>query len=237
MERIEGKGLRTHVLKNCMWAGKFSYPECRRTFGSIGRWLSEYHNVVSSGGTARIVTILPGIESYLSEDVHFEAKEKMRLSKELERVSKNPIAHMEFPIVTPHNDITLRNIFINSAEFRVLDWDAMVNPAFPRHVICWWDLIKLLMNIESLLRFRPAVNKDQLEVLWNALWRGYADGIGGPSVSLEEFRTTIMFVIALRYYIGLERGRPAYRIYRKRMGWRYVRALRGELLLGKGSLF
>ena len=237
MERIEGESLLTQVLRNCIWTGKFSHSECCRTFGSIGRWLSEFHNVTANGGTTKIVSMLPEIESHLSQDIHFGVKEKARLRKELEWVSKNPIAHLEFPVVILHNGLILRNFLANDAEFHVVDWDAMAAHHVPRPAICWWDLTTLIMSIESLLRFHPVLNKRRLEELCNALWKGYVDGIMAPSFSLEEFRTTIMFALALRYYSGLGGHPPLYRIYRKRLGWRYTRALRRKLLLGRGSLF
>ena len=88
------------------------------------------------------------------------------------------------------------------------------------------------LNLSTLV-----LSKRRLEELCNALWKGYVDGIIAPSVSLEEFRTTIMFALALGYYSGLGSDRPVYRIYRQRLGWRYARALRRKLSLGRGSLF
>jgi hypothetical protein len=237
LERVEGGSLLTHALKTCMSPGKSSHLECCRTLHSIGRWLSEFHNVTANGRTTRIVSMLPEIESSLSKDVHFDAKEKIQLGDQLKRVSQSSVSYLEFPVVTSHNRLGLRNILSRCREFHIVDWDAMVATRVPRPAICWWDLTTLLMSIESLLRFHPVLSKRRVGELCNALWKGYVGGIMAPSVSLEDFRTTIMFPILMRYYGGFGGERSLHRLYRRRMGWRYARDLRGKLLLGRGSLF
>jgi hypothetical protein len=113
----------------------------------------------------------------------------------------------------------------------------MVHPRFPRQAISWWDLITLLMNIESLMRFRPLTSREKLKELCSALWRGYMDGRSSAQIGLDEFRKSIMFVVVLSYYCGLGSDRPLSRIYRRNLGWRYSRAVRRRLLAGSGSLF
>jgi hypothetical protein len=131
----------------------------------------------------------------------------------------------------------LRNVFVDDDRFHVIDWDAMVHPRFSRLALNWWDLITLLMNIESLLRFRPLTSRQKLSDLCSALWRGYMEGRSSAPIGLAEFRTSIMFVVVLRYYCGLGSDRPLERIYRRNLGWRYSKAVRRRLLAGSGSLF
>ena len=180
--------------------------------------------------------MLPATENVLSGP-HFSVEEQNQLREHLRRLAGSAIAHAEWPLVTPHNDITLRNLFIDQDRFHVIDWDAMVHPRFPRQAIVWWDLITLLMNIESLMRFRPLTSREKLRDLCSSLWRGYMDGRPGTQIGLDEFRKSIMFVVVLRYYCGLGSDRPLYRIYRHNLGWRYSRAVRRRLLAGSGSLF
>jgi hypothetical protein len=198
--------------------------------------MSNWHAVASIGKCTTLASTMPAIESALSGS-DFTAEEQDRLREHLRGLAGRAIAHAEWPLVTPHNDITLRNVFIEDDRFHVIDWDAMVHPRFPRLAMNWWDLITLLMNIESLMRLRPLTSRKKLRDLCTAVWRGYMDGRSSGQIELDEFRTSIMFVVVLSYYCGLGADRPLSLIYRRNLGWRYSRAVRRRLLAGSGSLF
>ena len=197
--------------------------------------MSNWHSVASVGKYTTLASMLPAIEGVLSGS--FAAEEQNQLREHLRRLAGSATAHAEWPLVTPHNDITLRNLFIDDDRFHVIDWDTMVDPDFPRQAIIWWDLITLLMSIESLMRFHPLINREKLRRLCGSLWQGYMEGRSRAQIGLDEFRSSIMFVVVLCYYCGLGSPLPLYRIYHRNLGWRYTRALRRRLLAGSGSLF
>lgn len=236
MERIPGRCLLSAIAAGCVWSGDRLFDRYREALVAIGRWMASWHSVASVGKSTTLGSMLPAIEGAL-DGPHFSVEERNRLREHLRRLAGSAIAHAEWPLVTPHNDITLRNLFIDEDRFHIIDWDAMVHPRFPRQAIVWWDLITLLMNIESLMRFRPLISREKLRDLCSCLWRGYMDARSGAQVGLEEFRKSIMFVVVLRYYCGLGADRPLYRIYRRNLGWRYSNAVRRRLLAGSGSLF
>jgi tRNA A-37 threonylcarbamoyl transferase component Bud32 len=236
MERIPGRCLLSVIAAGCVWSSDRLFDRYRERLVAIGRWMGNWHSVASTGKSTTLAAMLPAIEGVLSGS-HFSVEEQNRLREHLRRLAGSAIAHAEWPLVTPHNDITLRNLFIDQDRFHVIDWDAMVHPRFPRQAIVWWDLITLLMNIESLMRFRPLTSREKLRDLCSSLWRGYMDARPGAQIGLDEFRKSIMFVVVLRYYCGLGSDRPLYRIYRHNLGWRYSRAVRRRLLAGSGSLF
>jgi tRNA A-37 threonylcarbamoyl transferase component Bud32 len=236
MERIPGRCLLSAIAAGCVWSSDRLFDRYRERLVAIGQWMGNWHSVASVGKSTTLAAMLPALEGGLGGS-HFSAEEQNRLREHLRRLAGSAIAHAEWPLVTPHNDITLRNLFIDQDRFHVIDWDAMVHPRFPRQAIVWWDLITLLMNIESLMRFRPLTSREKLRDLCSSLWRGYLDARPGAQIGLDEFRKSIMFVVVLRYYCGLGSDRPLYRIYRHNLGWRYSRAVRRRLLAGSGSLF
>lgn len=237
MERIPGRCLLSAIAAGCVWSSDRLFDRYRERLVAIGQWMGNWHSVASVGKSTTLAAMLPAIEEGVLSGSHFSVDEQNQLREHLRRLAGSAIAHAEWPLVTPHNDITLRNLFIDQDRFHVIDWDAMVHPRFPRQAIVWWDLITLLMNIESLMRFRPLTSREKLRDLCSSLWRGYMDGRSGVQIGLDEFRKSIMFVVVLRYYCGLGSDRPLYRIYRHNLGWRYSRAVRRRLLAGSGSLF
>lgn len=236
MERIRARCLLPALAAGSVWSSERLFDGYRERLDAIGRWMSNWHAVASIGKCTTLASMLPATEGALSGS-HFSADEQHQLRAHLRRLAGSPIAHAEWPLVTPHNDITLRNVFIDDDRFHVIDWDAMVHPRFARQAIVWWDLITLLMNIESLMRFHPLTSRQKLKELCKSLWRGYMEGRSSAQIGLEEFRNSIMFVVVLSYYCGLGSDRPLYRIYRRNLGWRYSRAVRRRLLAGSGSLF
>ncbi len=236
MERIPGRCLLSAIAAACVWSSDRLFDRYRERLVAIGQWMGNWHSAASLGKSTTLASMLPAIEGALSGP-HFSVEEQNQLRQHLRRLAGSAIAHAEWPLVTPHNDITLRNLFIDQDRFHVIDWDAMVHPRFARQAIVWWDLITLLMNIESLMRFRPLTSREKLRDLCSSLWRGYMEGRPGAQIGLDEFRKSIMFVVVLRYYCGLGSDRPLYRIYQHNLGWRYSRAVRRRLLAGSGSLF
>jgi tRNA A-37 threonylcarbamoyl transferase component Bud32 len=236
MERIPGRCLLSVIAAGCVWSSDRLFDRYRERLVAIGQWMGNWHSVASVGKSTTLASMLPAIEGALSGS-HFSVEEQNQLREHLRRLAASAVAHAEWPLVTPHNDITLRNLFIDQDRFHVIDWDAMVHPRFPRQAIAWWDLITLLMNIESLMRFHPLTSREKLRDLCSSLWRGYMDGRSGAQIGLDEFRKSIMFVVVLCYYCGVGSDRPLYRIYRHNLGWRYSRAVRRRLLAGSGSLF
>ncbi len=236
MERIRGRCLLPAIAASCVWSSERLFHGYRERLLAIGRWMSNWHAVASVGKSTTLASMLPAIEGVLS-GAEFTAEEKNQLREHLRRLGASAIAHAEWPLVTPHNDITLRNVFVDDDHFHVIDWDAMVHPYFPPQTIVWWDLITLLMNIESLMRLHPLTNREKLRGLCSSLWQGYMDGQSRAQIGLDEFRRSIMFVVVLSYYCGLGSPLPLYRIYQRNLGWRYSKAVRRRLLAGSGSLF
>jgi len=236
MERIRGRCLLPAIAAACIWSSDRLFDGYRERLVAIGRWMGSWHSAASVGKSTTLTSMVPAIEGTLGGS-DFAVEERNQLREHLRRLAGSAIAHAEWPLVTPHNDITLRNVFVDDESFHVIDWDAMVHPAFPRQTIVWWDLITLLMNIESLMRFHPLISREKLRQLCSALWRGYMGGRSGAQIGLDEFRSSIMFVVVLLYYCGVGSDRPLHRIYQHHLGWRYSRAVRRRLLAGSGSLF
>lgn len=207
-------------------------------FSSIGRWLYTYHSTVETGQSATLNAVIAEIRDRLLIDNHFRHFEKSTICRVLDRIVSQTIADTPFPLVRPHNDFTLRNIFISpDCSFHVVDWDAMVHPEFPRQALCWWDLTTLFLNIQSILRIHPATNKHRVRILCDKLLQGYLEHHWNErGIFAEDYRKNILYVLALKYYLGLESDRPLYQIYNHNMGARYIAKLRKALLEGRGDI-
>ncbi len=118
-------------------------------------------------------------------------------------------------LTRPHNDFSLRNIFIgDDRNFTIIDWDATVHPKFPQIASFCHDLTLFIINIQSLLRFHPLVSHKKISVLNKSFISGYFKESFPYNSEKMNF---IYYVFALTYYTGLIIDRPLYEIYRKRL--------------------
>ena len=78
------------------------------------------------------------ILEYVSQEEIFEHYfEKEIILKHLHRIVKN-YRNEIFYLTQTHNDFTLRNILVEKDDdFKIIDWDAMIHPLFPRVASIW----------------------------------------------------------------------------------------------------
>jgi hypothetical protein len=109
MERIRARCLLPAIAAGCVWSSDRLFDGYRERLVAIGRWMSNWHAVASVGKCTTLASMLPAIEDALSRS-DFAAQEQNQLREHLRRLAGSAIAHAEWPLVTPHNDITLRNV-------------------------------------------------------------------------------------------------------------------------------
>jgi hypothetical protein len=238
MDMRTGINLLGLTLRYSFKANIFPNENLRKLFYQIGHWLQKYHATAKTEETINLRVVVNGVIRELSSSSEFGHREKEVLSNTLKEISNRKISEQEIPLVSPHNDFTLRNLFVQkNGGFYIIDWDAMVHPKFSRKTLCWWDLTTLIINLQSMLRFSPVIGRDRIGNLCDAILDGYFHGNDmTKSASPKEFLQSVYYVYTLRYWLGIESDRPLSKIYSKRMGRRYAEKLRQLLLNGKADI-
>lgn len=238
MEMRTGTNLLSLTLRYSFKANMFPNENLRKLFYEIGNWLQKFHATVNTGETINLTVVVNGMIRELSSSSEFDHREKEVLTNNLREISNRKISHQEFPLIRPHNDFTLRNLFAQkNGGFYIIDWDAMVHPQFSRKTLCWWDLTTLIINLQSMLRIRPVIGHDRIGKLCDGILEGYFhENDMTRSTSPKEFLQCMYYVYTLRFWLGIESDRPLSKIYSKRMGTRYVEKLRNSLLNGQADI-
>jgi len=236
-DAVEGQSL----LKTTLYPAALRNVDDRflsKLYYDIGHWLQRYHRSISNGARATLEEVLDQTVAGIADDETFTIQEKDRLSQVLDRIAGSSVRNCLSPVVSPHNDVTLRNImWRGDGSFSLIDWDSMNNPAFPKRELCWWDLTTFILNMQSLLKVRPFCRRSRLSSLRDEFLRGYFfenDEI--DAITPQDFLQDILYVFALRYWTGITSGRPMWEIYRKNLGSRYSRMMRRALLNGRADL-
>ena len=240
MEMKTGISLLGQTLRYSFFLNLFPNDDLRKLFFEIGFWLQRFHASAETGEKTNLKTIIEEVDSELRSNSSFSQLEKNSLSDVLELLSKRNIAKHEFSLVTPHNDFTLRNLFMrHDGGFNIIDWDAMVHPSFPQKALCWWDLTILIINMQSMLKLEPIIRISRIKTLCSAVIEGYFyenDNVSDSTA--EEFLQYMYYIYTLKYWLGIESDRPLWKVYgtSRGMGGRYVTKLRRILLAGKADI-
>lgn len=103
----------------------------------MGRWLQAFHSSHQTGDSEDLKTVIAGVRDRIHSNTQFSQPEKDRISEVLERIESQPISKVPFPMVRSHKTFTLRNVFVEpDYSFHLVDWDAMVNPNYPKLAMC-----------------------------------------------------------------------------------------------------
>jgi len=233
LNMISGANLKDVVFKHSLLISK-SNNNLQAVFHDIGRWLASYNMSTATGNTTTLSEIISAISVELDDNNHFSEDESKLIKKNLDNIGVLPIAKQKLPLVRPHNDFTLRNLFLREdGSFCIIDWDAMVHPQFLYETLGEWDLAALFINLQSMLRFYPVTSKSRIHALCEALLSGYEqENIQFSNVLSRKSIDNLLYVLTVQYYLGLNSDRPMYVIYHRNFGSRYIRKLRKNLIKG-----
>lgn len=126
----------------------------------------------------------------------------------------------EHGLVKPHNDLTLRNFLVEpSGHLRIIDFDALVHPAFPDTLPPQRDIAVTAVNIAITAARLPTVTTKYGEKLVGELIQRWA-----KHLQLDDQHNSVHEQID-----GLIRGdidRPLHEIYASRAAQRWIARLR-----------
>lgn len=239
MEMITGRSLLKLTLKHGICLNLRSINTLSGIFYGIGQWMHKYHSSIGTGKVSTLGALIEQVSAELHTNMTFNTLEKRTISGTLSDIGSTNIADKPFPLVRPHNDFTLRNLFVgNNGGFYVLDWDMMIHPKCPNEALCWTDITMLILNLQSMLRIYPIIGRNRIRKLCVALLNGYftEDSMVVNQTTPEEFFRHILYVFAIKYWLGFDNYLPMHKIYEKHGGWRYAEKLRKDLLLGRADI-
>lgn len=218
MDRVEGSRALPRFL--LLAAGR-RHRHLTDRVTQCARWLAGFHALtLEEQGTmaqtaAPILAAMHGGPYTAAEASHADA-------------IVSAVADHPSPVARQHNDFTLRNILWGPRDhIAVVDWDALVHPAFPRVSDVWHDVGAFLVNVDSLTRYAPAVRWSLVDRLQAVFLDAYAEASG-----IDPVTARVGALLArLRLDLGLvERDLAA--IYSGRRGAAFVLAHRRRLLSG-----
>ena len=221
-------------MKNILLFPKHMPSWIKEIFFNIGIWLKNFHSAMSSRKPIFVVDVIEEINLAIKKSNYFSKLQKKLVFEHLncikDRIGSNAILNS----VSPHNDFSLRNIIADKrGNFSIIDWDAMSHREFPKNASIYHDLTNFLINVQSLIKFRPFVSTVKIESLLNCFLTGY---FNTPVKSLGSQLEDMLYIFTMKEFIGLSGDRPLYQVYKKRLGFRFIKILEKMLLNGNATI-
>jgi hypothetical protein len=202
-------------------------------FAANGAKMRQFHDACAPTQAIAVDAIVAQAARLTRETPHFTAAEKQAVLAHLADChSALPMAVL--PAVTLHNDWVLKNIIVarDGADL-VIDCDSMRHPPNWR----WFDVVYLLLNVESQQKWRPLVTAAMVERLWQEFWRGYIGAQGLPDGLTREQLAAILYIVRIEWLVGGTVREPYFEIMNGRVDRRYLCGLKESVLRGRYSLF
>lgn len=230
---FDGTSLLKHTLRRALFFYRPLPQQFVHLYYNLGRWLQQYHEAVATDETVEMADVLVSLDNALEEDNYFTEKKKKILMGHLNNIRNSTIGSLTLTLVRTHNDFTLRNILLSDRGFGIIDWDAMVHPELPDRASVWNELTYFLLNLQSMQRFRPLISSGRIRMLNQSFLRGYFEK---NSLTRFDCFNELFYVFTLRSFLGIDSDRPLWKIYRPRLGGRYIRFLEKSLLRGSADI-
>lgn len=202
-------------------------------FAANGAKMRQFHDALPAAQAIAVADIVEQAAGLTRATPYFSAPEKDIVLAYLARCrAALPMAAL--PAVTAHNDWVLKNIIVlPDGTDRVIDCDSMRHPPNWR----WFDVVYLLLNVESQRKWSPLVTAASCERLWLAFWQGYVGARGLPDRLTPAQLAAILYIVRLEWLVGGTVREPYFEIMDGRLDKRYLRRLRKSVLAGHYSLF
>jgi hypothetical protein len=101
----------------------------------------------------------------------------------------------------------------------------------------WFDIVYLLLNVESQRKWFPLITLPMLCRLWRAFWRGYIGDMGVPDGLSVEQLAAILYIVRIEWLVGGTIRPPYFEIISGPAKRRILRSLTRSVLRGHYSLF
>jgi len=202
-------------------------------FASNGAKMRRFHDAFPASGAIPVSEIVAQASHLMHETLYFAPAEKEIVLAHLARCQALlPMAAL--PAVTTHNDWVLKNIIVTpGGTDYVIDTDSMKHPPNWR----WFDVVYLLLNVESQRKWFPLVTAAVLRDLWSAWWRGYVGESGLPDGLTPEQLAAILYIVRIEWLVGGTVREPYFEIMDGVVDQPFLRSLKRSVLDGHYSQF
>jgi hypothetical protein len=202
-------------------------------FASNGAKMRRFHDAFPAAAEIAVGSIIARARRLTGATPHFTPAEKEVVQAHLARCEAGlPMASL--PAVPTHNDWVLKNIIVTGdGTDYVVDTDSMRHPPNWR----WFDVVYLLLNLESQRKWFPLVTAAMVRELWGSFWRGYLGDAGPPDRLTPEQLAAILYLVRIAWLVGGTVREPYFEIMDKAVDRPILRALKRSVLRGDYSIF
>lgn len=202
-------------------------------FAANGAKMRKFHDAFPAASAIPVGEIVAQARRLTCTSRHFSPAEKAIVLSHLARCAGLlPMAAL--PAVGTHNDWVLKNIIVapDGTDY-VIDCDSMRHPPNWR----WFDVVYLLLNMESQRKWFPLVTPAMMRELWSAFWRGYLGERGLPDGLTPQQLAAILYIVRIEWLVGGTVREPYFEIMQGAINRPFLRTLKRSVLAGRSSLF
>ena len=201
-------------------------------FASNGAKMRKFHDAFAASATIPVSRIVAQATDLTRATPYFSPAEKALVLSHLARVQA--LLPASLPAVGTHNDWVLKNIIVTpEGTDYVIDCDSMRHKPNWR----WFDVVYLLLNVESQRRWFPLVTPAMARDLWSAWWRGYIGGSGLPDGLTPEQLAAVLYLVRIEWLVGGTVREPYFEIMAGAISQPFLRSVKKSVLAGHYSLF
>jgi hypothetical protein len=227
---VDGIVLRNRVI----WLGAMRRTrQLEPIFRSNGAKMRQFHDTSVGPQAIAVTDIVDQARELTVATPYLSAEEREIVLARLARC-QSLLPMTTLPAVLTHNDWILKNIIVTpDGTDYVIDCDSMKH----RPTWRWFDIVYLLLNVESQRKWFPLVTSRMLCKLWRAFWRGYIGDVGVPDgLSVEEL-AAILYIVRIEWLVGGAVRPPYFEIISGPAKTRILRSLKRSVVRGHYSLF
>jgi Phosphotransferase enzyme family len=226
---ISGSVLRNRLL----WRGALRRTaELEPIFRSNGAKMRRFHDAFPASQEIGVADVVAQATELTQTTPYFTAKEKDVVLAHLARC--RALLPAALPAVLTHNDWLLKNIIVTpDGTDYVIDCDSMRHRPNWR----WFDIVYLLLNVESQRKWAPLVTLRMMASLWRAFWLGYLGDVGVPDGLTMKQVAAILYIVRIEWLVGGTVRPPYFEIMSGPRSERLQRALKDGVLRGRYSMF
>lgn len=225
MEVIEGRVLRDRFLRD---AALRRDRDLHGAFAQLGQGLRAFHDVSEPCRHEPVHALHERIQDAVRRTGDLDARARARLLERVETAVAAAGAETHLPLIPIHHDCTLRNVVLEvDGSPRVLDLDAVVARPKSR----WYDLVILLTNVESFVKYRPVLPDRKVAAAAASVRLGYLAS-GWPDGMTADQGEAILDLIRVDYVFN-GTSRPASEVYEGPLNRRYLRRLIDSVVTGE----
>jgi hypothetical protein len=207
-------------------AGKFA-----AVFRAHGAKMRRFHDAFPTTETLYAHDVAATVEAAIRATPYLSVGERAAVLAHAARAA-SVVGIKPLPAVRNHNDWILRNIVVaaDGTDY-LIDCDSMRYRPNWR----WYDVVFLLLNLESARKWAPLLGIKTLSRLGQAFWQGYVgDGPLPDGLDAAEL-DAVLYLVRLHWLFDGVVRRPNFAVLTGTLNRRFLRTLKRSVVAGERS--